>query len=214
MLGRTLYRQARLEDLDALATMYARHWGGRIADHSDKMLVGRYNVLLELVRSPLSVVAEVDGAVAGVCLGCRIEGGRVPEASQWVPLFQQVRALASERISTADEVLRDSLLCDEWELRQADSLIAEGNPYTQAQLTLFMVNPQLKGHRLGTALLERMGSLMREAGATRFFLMSDTSSDFGFYEHRGMTLLRTIPIDPANPDAWAALVYGSSLSGS
>lgn len=212
-----IIRAVRLEDLGTLAAMYTHHWCDCVSDPDDRLLAGRYNVLIQLVRSPLALVAEQNGVVVGVCLGCRIENGVVPVAEEWVPAYEQTHALVLERAKTADEVLEGELFCDEWELGQADRYIALGSPYADAQITLFMVEPWLKNHGLGTTLFNRMRVLMREAGAKSFFLMSDSASDYTYYEHRGMELLhayRQGSDDPASWDraSWAVLMYGGLLA--
>ena len=143
------YREATTNDLEAIATLYTHHWCNYVPDPADKMLAAKNCVLAQLVRSPLTIVAEQDGALVGVCMGCVIRDSVVPEDPRWRPIFDEVYAQATERAKTADERLEGQLFGDLRELVKADEFIASGSPYAQAQLNLFMVEPWLIGAGLG-----------------------------------------------------------------
>ena len=205
-------RPASREDLDALAQMYAHHWCNNVPDPSDKLLAGRHCVIVQLVRSSVALVEEQGGSVAGVCMGCVIENGTAPVAADWVDVYEEVHAAACRRAETAYATLEDALFGEERELEMADRFIATGDPLAQAQINLFMVEPRLKGQGLGTRLYEKVLGQLRSAGAHSFFLMSDTESDYAYYEHRGMRCVARYPDDPEDPNSWAALLYGGTLS--
>jgi len=206
-----IYRPVAREDLDALAALYTRYWVQSVPALEDKMLAGRVCLLIQLVRSQFALVAEQDGAVVGVCLGSRIVDGAISEVEMWRDALDSTWTEAVERAKTADEELEDSLFCDWRELQKADALIASGSPYAEAQITLFMMDPQVKGRGVGGALFSKIRGLLREAGARRFFLMTDTQSDFEYYEHRGMKRLASYPTVPDDPDSWAFFIYGGEL---
>ena len=206
-----VFREVALDDLDALALLYCRYWCQKVPALEDRLLAGRMCLLIQLVRSQFALVAEKDGAVVGVCLASRIADGRVPEVGRWRGLLERIHAAAAERAKTADAELEDSLFCDWRELQKADAFIASGTPYAQAQITLFMVDPKVKGQGVGGELFSRVRALLRAAGARRFFLMTDTQSDYAFYEHRGMVRLACYPADSDDPDSWAAFIYGGEL---
>lgn len=216
MLDDVTIRPARLDDADALAAMYVHHWLEYLPDPADQLLAGQYNALIQLVRSPIALVAEHDSAVIGVCLGCCVNNGETPVVQQWVPSYEKTHARVLERAKTADADLKGELFCDEGELRLADAFIVTGSSFAQAQITLFMVEPWLKHQGIGTKLFERMRALMRSEGATRFFLMSDSASDYTYYEHRGMKLLHayrenTDDASTWDRNSWAVLMYGGEL---
>lgn len=55
-----------------------------------------------------------------------------------------------------------------------------------AEVVLFILAPQARGLGIGRRLFDTGLDLMRRAGAGRYFLYTDTASDYGFYEHRGL----------------------------
>ena len=204
-------RHVRPDDLDDLARLYACLWCKRIPDEDDKMLVGHHCVLMQLVRSPLTIVAEQEWRIAGVCLGCVTRDGSAPRVNAWAPAYEAVHAQACERAKTADQHLESLLFDDQRELVRADDFIRSGNPYAQAELNLIMVEPQFKGRGLGSRMIDCMRELMRARGATRFFLMTDTASDFAFYVHRGMKSLARFADDSRAPETLDVLMFGGSL---
>ena len=146
-------RHVRPDDLDDLARLYACLWCKRIPDEDDKMLVGHHCVLMQLVRSPLTIVAEQEWRIAGVCLGCVTRDGSAPTVKAWAPAYEAVHAQACERAKTADQHLESLLFDDQRELVRADDFISSGNPYAQAELNLIMVEPQFKGRGLGSRMI-------------------------------------------------------------
>ena len=205
------YRDATTEDADAIASIYSHHWCNYVDDPLDKMQAARLCVLADLVRSPIAIVAEEQGRVVGVCMGGVAEGGKAPVERKWKPIFDEVYAWALERARTADEALEGQLFGDIRELEVADAFMATGDSHAEAQVNLFMVEPWLKGRGIGGELLSRVRARLREAGATRFFLMTDTESDYGYYERRGMSRIWEKFDDPSDPHSWGVLMYGGEL---
>lgn len=202
------YREVAPSDLGAIAAMYTHHWCNEVPDPADKMLAARLCVLVALRRSPLSVVAVQDGTLVGVCLGCVVADGTAPVDLRWQQAYDEALELASERARAAYPALVELLFGDLHETEVADEFIATGNPYAEAELNLFMVEPHLKGAGVGREMLRRMCDLFRAAGARRFFLMTDTDSNYAYYERRGMQLLLDRDDDRMS---WGVLMYGSDL---
>lgn len=210
-LSSMTYREVAEGDLEAIASIYCRLWCEGDFDPADKMLAATNSVLMPLVRSPLSVVAELDGRLVGVCLGCVAQDGRAPIVPMWRSAYERVGAQVEERARTADERLVGLMLGDLDEFVKADEIMASGDPHAQAELNLLMVEPELVGAGVGSELFRRMGTLMREAGARRFFLLTDTLSNWSFYERRGMRRIWEDHDDPDDPAPWVALAYGGEL---
>ena len=205
------YREARTEDAEAIASIYSHHWCNYVDDPLDKMQAARLCVLADLVRSPIVIVAEEEGRVVGVCMGCVTEGGKAPVEARWKQMFDETFAWATERAKSADAALEGQLFGDIRELEVADAFIATGDPHAEAQVNLFMVEPWLKGRGIGGELLSRVKARLHEAGAKRFFLMTDTESDYGYYERRGMSRIWEKFDDPDDPASWGVLMYGGEL---
>mgnify|MGYP000412280077 CR=1 FL=1 len=70
--------------------------------------------------------------------------------------------------------------------RPRPTFAATGNEYAQGQLNLIIIVPEWQGKGLGRALIDLARAELARAGCTKFFLMSDCSSDWQFYEHLNM----------------------------
>lgn len=58
-----------------------------------------------------------------------------------------------------------------------------------AYLNIFAVSNKAQGHGIGSALFKKAMSDLKEAGAKNFYLKTDTTCDYTFYDHVGMTQL-------------------------
>lgn len=65
-------------------------------------------------------------------------------------------------------------------------LLKEANLSYPAELALFAVDPACRGKGIGKALFESFLEYLREHHVSSFYLYTDTSCNYGFYEHQGM----------------------------
>lgn len=182
-------RPATLDDLDGIAAIYNQLWCNTLRNRGDvdkAAFCARFNIAMQLERSPIALVAETEGRViAACCIGIFDEGApRVNPA--WEPIYQELLATATEMAKTADAKLEGSLFGDSREKATADRFAATGNDYAQGQINLVIIEPAWQGRGLGRALIDRARAELAQAGCTKFFLMTDCSSDWQFYEHIGM----------------------------
>lgn len=183
-------RPATIDDLDGIAAIYSQLWCNTLRNRGDveaAEFCARFNIAMQLERSPIALVAEAEGrVVAACCIGFFDEGEpRVNPA--WEPVYQELLVQATEMAKTADAKLEGSLFGDSREKATADRFAATGNEYAQGQINLIIIEPAWQGRGLGRALIDRARTELAAAGATKFFLMTDCQSDWQFYEHLGMT---------------------------
>ncbi|MEE1296065.1 MAG: GNAT family N-acetyltransferase [Bifidobacterium sp.] len=183
--GAVEYRPMRWEDVDGVADVFNRVWpqGERLNGTAAAHLIAEYLTLHYLEPSTWSNVAVLpDGTIAGITLA-KVDGND--------PLFKDTAAALEEartelhhdsRGSDALDMLEDGFFVREGILEE-DSDIHET---TQAELELFMVNPAVKGQGVGGHLWRDLLAAFREQGVEAFFLHTDSSCDFGFYDHKGL----------------------------
>ena len=58
---------------------------------------------------------------------------------------------------------------------------------SEAELRLFMMDENARGKGVGKRLLSYAEESMRDSGAQQYYLYTDSTCDFGFYDYRGMT---------------------------
>ncbi len=61
---------------------------------------------------------------------------------------------------------------------------------------LFAVAPETRGHGVGTELLAAAQGYLREQGAQRAFLFTDTDCTWEYYERRGMRRAAECAFEP------------------
>jgi GNAT superfamily N-acetyltransferase len=205
------YRPVTTDDLEAIATLYTHHWCNLVPDPADKMLAARLCVLGPLLRSPLAIVAEQDGAVVGVCMGGLMVNGKAPVDPRWQQAFDETYALAVERAKTANKALEGQLFGDLRELETADAFIATGDPYAEAELNLLVVNPADQGKGIGSRLFEAAVMNFCEHGAHGFFTMISDVPNFDFVEHRGLDLIQKKEGPSRKSDKGSIYLYGRRL---
>lgn len=66
-------------------------------------------------------------------------------------------------------------------------LLEETHKTYPAELALFAVDPVCRGKGVGKQLFQKFLCYMQKKKADSFYLYTDTSCNYGFYEHQGMT---------------------------
>lgn len=188
-LDNVTMRAATLDDLDGIAAIYNQLWCNTLRNRGDVEAAdfcARFNIAMQLQRSPIALVAEAEGRIiAARCIGI-FEDGKPRKNPTWKPCYDELFAQATEMAKTADAKLEGSLFGDSREKATADRFAATGNEYAQGQLNLIIIVPEWQGKGLGRALIDLARAKLAQAGCTKFFLMSDCNSDWQFYEHLNM----------------------------
>ncbi|UDL24138.1 N-acetylglutamate synthase [Bifidobacterium pseudolongum] len=180
------YRPMEWNDLDTVAACFDRVWpqGPALAGTPTALLVARYLTLHYLEQSTWSNVAvTAEGDLAGITLA-RVVGQPTmfPQAHEE---FLRTRALllADPRGAATVTMLEDGFFVREGILEEDSDITAT----TQAELELFMVNPGVRGAGVGGALWRQLLAALRSVDVRAFFLHTDSSCDFGFYDHKGLS---------------------------
>ena len=102
---------------------------------------------------------------------------------------QTLCALPAVQAALSD-IKRDEkvTLADQIAILQVDEVLKRdaGKSY-QAEITLFVVSPEARGMGVGRKLFNHMLGVFRNAGMNEYFLFTDTTCDYGFYDYRGLT---------------------------
>lgn len=180
------YRPMDWNDLDTVAACFDRVWpqGPALAGTPTALLVARYLTLHYLEQSTWSNVAvTAEGDLAGITLARVV--GRPTLFPQAHEEFLRTRALllADPRGAATVTMFEDGFFVREGILEEDSDVTAT----TQAELELFMVNPDVRGAGVGGALWRQLLAALRSMGVRAFFLHTDSSCDFGFYDHKGLS---------------------------
>lgn len=132
-----------------------------------------------LATAGFALVAEQDGRIAGFILG-EMEPLRVRRIRYW---FRKIAALpaiyATRHGAHQFREYRNTQVLNRRLLKQAGG-------HFDAALSLFAVRADMQGKGVGSALFGAFQEYLRENGAERYYLFTDSSSSYLFYEKRGL----------------------------
>lgn len=191
-----LIRQLKQSDYPALVELIRRTWYAQQADGNTDGLEptcdARHRNTLAwhlaaidahdcLARATHAAVAEQNGRVLGVILGSIPMN--VTRAQVLRHRLRQARLALPMLASGAGR----NGLCEQLGILHADRTLTRtvGKTY-QAEIALFLVSPEAKGHGVGGRLFAHMLDWFQAIGVSEYFLFTDTTCDYGFYEHKGL----------------------------
>lgn len=178
------FRPVTIEDIDSISEEYERTWGipDIVGKEASKELSKRF-VMHYMEPSTHGIIAQSNGKFMGL-LFSRVFEDKV--------LFPQLR----DMIKKQDEMMLEnqdpnfskalhaakSMRAIETKL-EAKSHI---NDLTQAELELFIVSPESRGHGVGGRLWKQTMQMLRSKGVNRYYLHTDTACDVSFYDYHGL----------------------------
>ena len=173
-------REYQAKDFKALANIIRETW------HYDdfcrpKTAAKLANVFLSscLTNYTFSRVALLDGEPIGIILANDKAEHRFSLRRKW----KQIRAIVALFLSAegrrVSEIFKDVNGIDQ-------VLLEECGENYPAELTLFAVKASVRGQGVGKRLFQEALNYMEERKLERFYLFTDTSCNYGFYEHQGM----------------------------
>ncbi|RHP34453.1 GNAT family N-acetyltransferase [Lachnotalea sp. AF33-28] len=132
-----------------------------------------------LANQTYTQVALIDGVPAGIIMARSIKQHRCPLYLR----AKMTAAVISLYLSREGRAVAKLFGCvngiDKDLLKQC------GRNY-QGELAFFAVNEKYRGKGIGRQLFQKASEYMRGQGISEFFLFTDTSCNYPFYEHQGM----------------------------
>lgn len=188
-------RRLRRADYPALVELIRQTW---YADQTDGDTVGhepadrarRHSVAWRLAaidahdclaRTTYAAVVERNGRIIGVILGS------VPVKVTRIQILRHRWQQASLALPMLASRAGRNGLREQLAILHADRALIQtaGNDY-QAEIVLFLVSPEAKGQGVGGRLFTHMLDRFHALGIRQYFLFTDTTCDYGFYEHKGL----------------------------
>lgn len=220
------HRPFQSEDFDGLARLFQNQWCTQIGDEAGR-LASRIDLCGYLAQTDWSMVAVRaagdKGRESGRCGGePEILGATLlcldpladRSSSPWIQQREALLAQAHASEALWNEVRRD-VDCIEDEAHLSAEYAATGEPGSDAELKLLIVNPSSRGLGVGRALFTaaRKAAKAQEGGV---FLITDDGCDVSFYEHAGLSrrIERPAQVDslavPGEPGSFMLYVYAES----
>ncbi|MBT1165707.1 GNAT family N-acetyltransferase [Bifidobacterium simiarum] len=182
-MSQVVLRSMRAEDLPSIEHIVGRTW-----NYEDQVGVAtavrfaRIDTCNCLSRRTFMRVADIDGRIAGFIVANDLREPR----RDYALIARQIMTIARLALSREGrEGLRMFAGYERADARLRQAAKAAGKRY-EGEVVLFIVSPEFKGHGVGRRLFGAAMDYFRQRGIEDFFLFTDTSCDFGFYEHRGL----------------------------
>ena len=157
-----------------------------VQDHGVASRLAAIDAQDGLARATHAAVAERDGRIIGVILGS--DSARVTRTQRTRHRLRQVRLALPLLASPAG---RGGLMEQLAILRADRALVRAAGKTYPAEIVLFLVAPESKGLGVGGRLFTHMLGTFHEHGIHEYFLFTDTSCDYGFYEYKGLRRMVT-----------------------
>lgn len=132
-----------------------------------------------LTNYTFSQVAVCQGEVVGIILVKNIQKHKCPPDAR----LRQIRSLLSLYLSREGRKMMKIF----GSVNGIDQqLLKENHRSYPAELALFAVSPVCRGKGIGKQLFQAAMNYMKQENLNEFYLFTDTSCNYGFYEHQGM----------------------------
>lgn len=173
-------RELKKEDMPELENIIRKTWNyDRFAGSKTAKRLARVFLISCLTNQTFSRVALLEGKPVGIILAKNGAVHKCPFSYRW----QQICAIASVLFTRegrkVSKIFQGVNGVDKELLKRCKTLYP-------AELALFAVDASCRGKGIGKLLFQEALSYMKEQKLPRFYLYTDTSCNYGFYEHQGM----------------------------
>ena len=173
-------REYQKQDFKALETIIKETW--HYDDFSSpKIAIKLAKVFLSscLTNYTFSRVAVVDGNVVGIIMVNNIAKHKCPFSNRLLQIKSILSLLSSKEGRKISKIFSNINGIDK-------QLLNENNKIYLAELALFVVSSSCRGKGIGKMLFQSVLKYMKQEKLKEFYLFTDTSCNYGFYEHQGM----------------------------
>ncbi len=196
------YHQVREEDHDELALLLSNQWA--TPEIRNNPVAMKHSGLMSLyyfmVHHTYTCVAEDEGRVIGLLICTNLNERPID--------MKYVRLLIGEvAYMICNPETRDDGLAWGNYTQIAQQLEDRVVKDTNAELELFVVAPEYRGQGIGKRMFRSMIEFYKKTSTGHFFLHTDTSCTFQFYERMGMKRIGTQKTDIRSADVDGIEMY-------
>ena len=181
MNNKILYRAYQPKDHAALAAIIRETWQyDKICSPKHAKLLAGVYLNRCLTNQTYTQVAVADGVPVGIIMGKNIEKHKCP-LRLWLNLMCSVILLFS---SKEGRKISKIFFC----VNSINDNFLQNSPFEyQGEVAFFVINSRYRGLGIGQKLFDHVKDYMRQENLQRFFLFTDTTCNYPFYEHQGMS---------------------------
>ena len=180
METKMILRDLRNADLKSLEDVIRKTWNyDKFTSSKTAKKLAKAYLASCLANQTYALTAEVDGKPVGIILGKNIEKHRCPLRYRWRQITALCRLLASKEGRDILGVFKNIDHIDR-------ELLSQCEKDYKGEVALFALDPESRGLGIGKKLFLRLMDYMKKEEIEDVYLYTDTSCNFGFYEHQGM----------------------------
>ena len=172
-------RPIKKDDIVPLGHIISDTWGfGESFSEKPAFRMGKLYLAQSLNESNFCRVAEIDGEVSGLITARadKLKRGSIKVKlfliKSFIPVLFNTEALGASKILKDIEALNKRLYK------------ASGKDFS-GEIPLFVMKDSAKGKGVGGRLYGEALEFMKANGTKEFFIYTDTTCDYGFYDHKG-----------------------------
>ncbi len=179
--SKVVYRDFCDDDIRDVSLLLASIWNSRESGEC-ALFSGMTDLAHFAGRTTYMRVALLDGQVVGLA-GVRVGSASEKHVAKWNKVLEDAFLSLQEIDPAKAQELRDYY---DFENRTLPQMISDGKVDANYELTIFVVSEKTRGHGVGSKLLAQVTDNLKSAGATSFYLYTDTNCTWQYYENRGM----------------------------
>ena len=159
-----------------------------------------------LCAQTFNSVALKDNEVVGVIMGNDTKNSHVTFKNRNFLIKSSIQMLLSSEGRKIIKMFKGFDSIDQ-------SLLKETQRAFYGELSFFAVKEKTRGTGVGNHLYDSLMEYFKERGIENFYLFTDTSCNFGFYEHKGVERIgeKTIDFKPYDDRAMTFFLYSKDI---
>ena len=174
-------REYQKTDFKALESIIKETWNyDKFCSSKTALKLAKVFLSSCLTNYTFSRVAVFDGNVVGIILANDIKNHNCSFSDRWLQVKSILSLYCSKEGRKVSDIFKNVSGIDK-------QLLQENKKVYPAELALFAVSSSCRGKGIGKILFQSALDYMKQANLKEFYLFTDTSCNFGFYEHQGMT---------------------------
>lgn len=199
--GAATVRDFQPRDFDQVVRLMPPEWrfeGCSAAEDDAQARMDFAGILSECSMRLVAVSGAPGSATVTGVLFARIRQLPEPEDAQ---AWRRIRGEAREELAAGGEAARRACLYEEQLARRGELLMRAAGPAMgpDNELVLFVVGPDARGHGTGNLLMHAFESDLRRRGIESYWLQTDTSCAWQWYERHGYRRVADVELDASYP---------------
>lgn len=180
MSEQIILREFQNEDKNALTDIVSRTW------HYDQFCTPKTALKLArvylnncLTEQTFTRVAVINNIPAGIIMGKNIQKHKCSSSHKINFLLSAFSLMISPEGRKVSKVFQN--------VSEIDKMLLNGSPNNYSgEVAFFAMHPDYRGRGIGKKLFQSLLDYMRSEGIHDFYLFTDTSCTYQFYEYQGM----------------------------